>query len=688
MFAALVARLWYLQVVQEAEFQQQAEANLIRPVQIPAPRGRILDVNDNVLVGNRITNQVEIDRFVLAESVPGSVARAELFERLAREITSTGRPTKAQAIQDEWDNPKYGPFDRIPIASDVTEEFVILLGERLDEFPGVSVELTTVRDYPYGDAAAHLLGYVGSINSAELEARENSAKSYIPNDEVGKTGVELAFEDVLRGTPGRRKIQVDAAGNVIRELESVDPVPGNDVRLTIDINLQVLAEKELLSGLERVRQTQDESVKDRVVNFKAPAGAVVLLDPSGSQILAAASYPTFDPSLFVGEISPEKYAALVDPAAGNPLFDRATQAEYSPGSTFKIITSYAAIDSGLLGERGFLGVEKFLIDDGVFRLPDCDFGPGCTIENAGRKPLGDVNLESSILESSNVYFGQLGYQFNVRQGFSTQQLAEVARDFGFGGVVDALPQARSGNVPPPSTAGESANVAIGQGALTASPLQLANAYGAIANGGSVYAPIIASASIDPITDEVLIDYTPRLQNELYFPPGTREIILRGMEGVAASEDGTAYSAFEFFPLQRWRLAGKTGTIEVVGKQDSAAFAAFGPMPNPEYVAVAYLEEAGLGGDAAAPIVANIFERIANDDIDIVPTLEEVEEVLVNFDAGTDVDLEEIDVEELATGAQDEPVVPESGAAQPDAGALPPDPDGEDGEDGATQETGG
>ena len=637
LFVSLFARMWYLQVVEEqrAAAQTQAVQNLERKVFVNAPRGRVLDRNGNVLIDNRLVNEVIIDKFEFGQAIPGGNDQRAFAIRLAREISEAGRLIKAADIEAALNDPAYGPFERVPIAVDVPERFSILIGEREHEFPGVEVQKTTVRFYPYGNLGAHLLGFVGRISQGEYDVLRTSPKLYRPTDEIGKQGVEASLEDVLRGTPGVEIIEVDANGNRISVLSSTDPEPGNDVILTLDINLQALVEQELANGVRAARARVDESAdEDSTELFRAPGGAMVLLDPDGSRILASASFPTFDQRFFLQDVIPESEFAVLRDDPDAPLTDRANQGFYAPGSTFKPITAYAALDAGLLGDRGYLRRTQFLVDEGVWRIPGFDecFGAGCQIENAGQKALGDVDLQAAITQSSNIYFGQLGFQFRVREGFSPAQMLDTARDFGFGLAPDAVFGASPGSLPDPDNAGSSANLAVGQGAMIATPMQVANAYAAIANGGSVYAPMLAEAAVDPATGAVLIDYEARLIHELYMPPEFYDPIIAGLRGVTESEDGTAYEAFENFPLSRFAVLGKTGTVEDPPRQDNAAFAAFGPWPNPEYAAITYIEQAGLGGEAAAPVVAAVFERIANGDIAVVPTLAETDELISESEA--------------------------------------------------------
>ena len=660
LFAALLSRLWYLQVLTEEQFQVQASQNLFRTVSTPAARGRILDVNGNVLVGNRVTNIVEVDKSELWEQLPEPSGRRELAVELAREISRTGRLVKAKAIEDAFNDPKFGPFDSIPIASDVNEKFAILLGERIEDFPGVSVGTTLVREYPYAELAAHILGYVGAINEEEIATRRNHPKAYSRNDEIGKVGVESTFEDVLRGVPGEIVKEVDARNEVVNVEIISEPQPGQDIVLTIDINLQALVERELAVGIERARNLPVSSadkdfVQDESDTYLAPAGAMVLLDPDGAKVRAMASYPTFDPQVFVGGISSDKYDRLFGEASFAPLFNRAIQGEYSPGSTFKPITAYAAMDTGMLGPRGFLDVNEFTLDGGFFRIPGCETDD-CVFQNAGREEFGDVDLRRSLAVSSDVFFYQLAYQFDARRGFSSTGIQEGARKFGLGSATGiALPLEASGRIPDPESrrlqheekpeafpdptwrAGDTLNSSIGQGDVAATPLQMANAYATLANGGTVYAPQIVAEILDPVTDQPVSSFSSRISKQLYMPDEIRNPLIDGLRAVLTDEKGTASAAFSDFPLDRWPLAAKTGTVETLGKQDSSAFAAFGPLPAPKFAAFTYVEQGGFGAATSGPIVREVFRAIANDDVAIVPTAQEIREYYQQFVASDEVD---------------------------------------------------
>ena len=640
LLATLVVRLWYLQVVASEEFVARAVGNVIRTVPEPAPRGRIFDVHGRELVGNRTVNVVTMDAFVLRDQI-GRTQRQRLALELARQLSRSGVLTKSLRLEEAMADPSYGPLDRIPLAVGVTDEIKVFLAERNEEFPGVEVVQRTQRVYPYGDLAAHVLGYIDTITAEELEARENHPKRYSTVDEIGKSGVELAFEDILRGSPGWREIEVDNVGNVVRVRGYRPPQPGTDVILTIDADLQQLVEEELLRGLEEARERQNESVEEAFVTFPAPAGSVVVLDPNNGNVLAMASYPSYDPRVFIGGISEDEFAAYLHPASHAPLNNRAIQGVYSPGSTMKPITSYAALSTGLIGPDGFLRVSQTTADPGFHVLEDC-IGQ-CEFENPDRAPNGDVDLRMAITVSSDVYFYKLAEQFSRRAGYEEDQIQRTARDFGFGQSTGiALPFEHAGIVPdaeikqarhddnpeafpdPAWRTGDTINISIGQGDMGVTPLQLANSFTPFANGGRLYLPNIAVATVDPISGQAVNRILPREASKIYIPSDLLAPILDGMRGATTLRTdvriGTASKAFEDFPHDWWPVAGKTGTAEVLGKADSAVFVGIGPLPRPDYVVAVLLEESGFGGEAAAPVTRRVLEAIALDRIPEAPTV--------------------------------------------------------------------
>ena len=648
LFAAMFARVSFLQVVDADRYTQVSEANRVRVIVEEAPRGRILDTTGKVLVDNRSSRVVTIERDELdALDAP---TRQALLSRLATELTSFGVPTKVSRLERRVVDPQYNPLQPIPVAIDVSPEFEVFLTERGVDFPGVSVRRETVRNYPFGASAAHLVGYVGRISGEEYAvATEVSAaatqaaaqgepppdvdggviataaltKPYQPDSGVGRTGMERAYEAVLRGVPGRRTVEIDSSGTPVRTVEVVAAIPGDDIQLTVDIDLQERAEAELAAQLEALRGTR---VRAGAVT-QAPAGAVVLADPSNGSIRALASYPTFEPADFVNGISVERYEALTGGAATeNPLINRAVSGQYAPGSTFKPLTAWAALASGLVDT----GVT--FNDQGSYRVGGCD-GPGCLRTNDSGVALGVVDITRSLTRSSNVFYYWLGDRFWQARSERGDLFQDALGQLGLGqatgidlggeapGVVpgpawkrelwESLPADQQQYGEPTWYPGDEASLAIGQGDLLATPLQMAFAFGVFANGGTLYAPRLVERVIpwdaDPADPTAGVPVDPVVVREVPMEAGWRDVIVNGMLGVTQSSAGTAASAFAGWDQQAWPVAAKTGTAEVAGRADSSVFGAFGPADDPNLVAFAVLEESGYGGEAAAPMVRRILD---------------------------------------------------------------------------------
>ena len=620
LFAALFARLWYLQVMAAPEYRVAARANQQRVIVEQAPRGRILDRNGTVIVENRTSIVVTVDNQTLKEL--DDADREATLHRLAVELTTFGVPTTFEQLQKRLVDVRFSPYTPVPVGEDVPQELEVYLKEHKEDFPSVDVQAKSVRSYPYGAVAAHVLGYVGAITGDELEARKDDRdKPYELGDEIGKSGVERSYEDDLRGTPGRRVLEVDAAGNTIRELSYRPPVPGNDVQLTVDLRVQAIAEQALAEELEATRH---RPLRKDGPAAPAPAGAVVVLDPRDGSLVAMASYPTFDPATFVNGIDSNEWAALQDPAAHAPLNNRAIQGDYAPGSTFKLVTALAGLRSGaIVGQSS-------ITDGGSYRLNPCK-GDTCVFRNAGSTPHGRINLTKAITVSSDVYFYDLGARFFFGEEYG-DPIQETARDLGLGAQSGIpLPSEHDGFIPdaaskqarhdanptafPDGTwrAGDNVITAVGQGDVLVTPLQLANIYATFANGGTLYSPNVASrilaAGPEPADERVVRTIAPRVIRQSAMPPEHRDPVLQGLIGVTTASGGTARGAFADFP--NWTVAAKTGTAQVNGKDDTALFAAFAPAEAPQYVGIAVLEEAGFGGVAAAPVIRRIFEPLAD-----------------------------------------------------------------------------
>ena len=676
--AALVARLWYLQVLESEELQTAAAANILRVVYAEAPRGRIFDTKGRILVDNRVVHVVTIDRLSFRAALDESEQHDVLLQ-IAEIVSRSGRLTKVIHIEERLASREFGPFDKVPVAFDINPDLLVYLGERPDLFPGVSVEERTVRSYPYGEVAAHLLGYVGPLTESEyrtlsvqIDPTDPNAKTYQPGDEIGKSGVERIFESELRGVPGVRIFEVNRLDEIVKVHHDKDrqPLPGNDVHLTIDLDIQSLVERELRRGLDEARDQAPPEDPD-APRFVASAGAAVAIDPRDGSVLAMASFPTFDPREFVNGISQRLFNDLTAEENHSPILNRAIQGLYAPGSTFKVVTTHAALTQGVIGDgpAALTGVDDFHRDTGTYRYPFClEESDTCVFESPYCCERG-VDLRDAITVSSDTYFYKLGGEgFFRRPSPLDEGIQESARAFGLGSHTGIpLPHERAGVVPDREYydyqfeqgvflrsgaqwfAGDTINLAIGQGNLLVTPLQMANVYAVVASGGKVHQPNIATKITDR-DGQVLDEFGPRLVRELEWSAELSGPLLDGLNGVtaynlpsSASDEvllrGTAYEAFNLpgeggvdFPLNGWPVAGKTGTAEKLGKADFAWFAAFGPASwpergfrhTPEVVVALVLEEAGFGGDVAAPVAARILYPIATGTVERARTAKEVD----------------------------------------------------------------
>ncbi|HEX4775419.1 MAG TPA: penicillin-binding protein 2 [Acidimicrobiia bacterium] len=609
LFSALFTRLWFLQVVQTSDVAAAVQTNSVRTVRIAAPRGEILDRNGIVIADNAVVNAITMRRNLDAKQ------RDMVVGRLAELLKVT-----PQSIAKSLDDPRVSPYTPVPVAVNVGFDQLAYVKEHHVDFPGVDAVPLAVRRYhawgnPALPIAPHLVGYVGEINDVELKDHAN--QGYALGDTIGKSGVEQAYEADLRGTPGYEKLEVDNRGRVQRVIARKDPLPGHNVVLTIDVTAQITAEESLLQAMAADRAVQDKSVKDHEQFFKAPAGSVVVLDARNGSVVAMASEPDFDPNAFVNGIPTATWKAYNDPASYFPLTNRAVQGLYAPGSTFKPVSATAMLQSG------FRSPTTPFNDTGSLKLPDQ------TLFNDQHARYGQVNLARALTVSSDVYF------YTVGQALSSTApaggiLQQVARSYGFGSPTGiALSGEARGRVPDPAWKkrfndsnpdpvakaqnsrwypGDNINLAVGQGDLLVTPLQLASAYTALADNGTQWVPRI----VDHVTDaqgKLVRTVQPVQKGSVPLPPGARDAIMQGLTGVVNDPKGTAYGAFQGFPLTTVPVAGKTGTAQVQGKEATSVFAAITFPDAPQYVAVSFVEEAGYGAAVSAPIVRRVLEGV-------------------------------------------------------------------------------
>lgn len=642
LFAALFARLWFLQVVSGEDFEAKAQENSTRELQAESPRGRILDRDGNVLVDNSTITAVTVERAAPREEIDLALGRlAELFGAVGV-VDESGEPVDIERLRARYDDPRASQFRPAVVAADVPPEIVVAISEREEDFPHVSVVELPIRNYPNDTMAAHLLGYSGEISDEQLLELESNG--YQPGESIGKTGVESAYEADLRGVPRRERVEVDPANQRVSDepLDVFEGRPGHDVVLTLDSDVQRRAEEALADAISQSQEQQNPGVEDRYETFAAPAGSVVVLDVDDGSVVAMASYPTFNPEAFIGGIPQILWEILNADGAHEPLNNRATQGLYAPGSTFKLMTALAALDEGLRTSTTPYD------DQGVVEIE------GQTWRNAGGVKHGVVDLRAALSWSVDTYFYEIGRElwrcfYNqdtcAEDGEAVQQMA---RRFGFGsGTGIALSEAE-GRVPDETwkrdfveqrwtdeavcrsasfgwsgeeldcetlraqigqwLPGDSVNLSIGQGDLLVTPLQLANAYAAFANGGTLWKPRIAERVIDQ-NGETVREVDPELIREIDIDTSERSAVLAGLIGSTTEERGTAVEAFEGFPLEFVPVAAKTGTAEIDQKGDTSLFAAMVPATDPEYVVVAVVEQAGFGSRVAAPIARQVIEEL-------------------------------------------------------------------------------
>ena len=630
LFSALFARLWFLQVASDSNYAAAATSNRTRIVYEPALRGRILDRNGKPIVDNEPVDVVTFDR----HKQMTAAERKLVVGRLAGVLG-----VAAPEVQKRIDDPNASPFAPVPIATGIPPDVRTYLEEHEIEFPGVKVVRTAVRAYPNGPVAANLIGYVSEINADELKTREKDG--YRQGDLIGKDGVEQTFEDVLRGTPRKLKVEVDSQGRVVRTIVDRNAVAGKDVKLTLDVDIQRMAEQSLAQGMDGARALRDKNETQRFANYRAGAGAVVVLDPNDGSVVAMASNPTYDPRQFAAGITPEEFQQLNRPESNFPLVNRATQGLYAPGSTFKLFTAIAGLQTGQIDPNaGFY-------DQGCLNIGD----PPEQRCNAGKTPHGTVNLPAALTVSSDTYFYNIGREMwqhyntwtkvktgdkatadgEIGKGYAIQDTAKTygfdrptgvgLRDEAGGRVPDQLWKERfNQNEPDPRQKrerslwlpGDNVNLAVGQGDLLVTPLQLASGYAAFANGGTLFTPRLASAVLEPGTgldqaQPAIRELPPQPAGTTALTPQNRQIIMDGLVGTTTSGDGTAYAAFR--GIGGPTVAGKTGTAQTTGKQDTSLFVGISPPDQPQYVVTAVIEEGGFGASVAAPVVARIFEAI-------------------------------------------------------------------------------
>jgi penicillin-binding protein 2 len=572
-FAFVFFRLWYLQVLSGDTYRAEANDNRIRQIKVQAPRGEIVDRDGQVLVENRVALAVKVSPKLLPED---EAERRVVYQRLAKVLDMRPRGIERRVEKQL----RALPYATATVKQDVDQDIVAYLLEHRSEFPGVEPERVFVRQYPQGETGAHLYGYSREISEEELDS--GRFPDVAMGDIVGKQGIEAQYDRFLRGRNGATRVQVDALGRVRGgQLGGKAPQQGRQLRLAIDLAVQEAGQASLAGR----------------------PGGFVAMDIEDGEVLGLGSSPSFDPNFFSKPFTQAAYDQLESEDSGAPLLNRAIQAGYPAGSTFKLVTAAAALEGGLISPGDVIN------DGGSIKIGDIDF------INAGRAVNGPVDLRRALSVSSDVYFYLLGQEADSSgDGLLIQRWSHklgIGRETG----ID-LPNEQIGRVPTPEwrndwykrgltekpwTVGDNVNFSIGQGDLLTNPMQMAIAYAAVANGGKVVKPHLG-LRIEDSTGRVLQELASPPVRRVEIAPEYRQAILDGLHSAANDPGGTSTPVFETFPVE---IAGKTGTAETP-KGDQSWYVALAPYPNPRYVVAVTIEGGGFGAEAAAPAVRQIL----------------------------------------------------------------------------------
>ncbi len=640
LFATLFARLWYIQVHGEQTYQAAAVSNAVRSVDIPAPRGLIVDDQGRPLVANRTSWVVTVDRSVFDKL--SNTARQALLARLGASLgvspaiieqrTKTCGEAGAQPPPICWNGSPYAP---VPVAEDVTQQAAAAIFERAEDYPGVTASAQQVRAYPspYGVNAAHLLGYISPITQTELTADQRRGLAGLNQQSmVGRSGLEQAYDTYLRGTPGVKQVSVDSMGRVIGDKGVTSPALGDTLVTSIDAKVQSVVEKQLKGAIMTARRTIDP-VTGRT--YVADSGSAVVLNATNGRVVALASYPTYDPAVWVGGITQRDLDRLYSSQGQLPLLNRADQGQYAPGSTFKPFSTAGALTHGFTPQTRLDCSSSFQVGARTFK-------------NYESASYGYISFEKALQVSCDTFFYRVGYEEWLRSGadatdvHADDPLVDNAKKFGFGRATGIdLPGEVSGRIADrqwklaywkankdyyckmgksPQTdyihvfarefcidgwqyrAGDAVNFVIGQGDTLLTPLQLATAYAAIANGGTLWEPRVGAAVVSP-DGTVVKRIEPKVASLVKVPPRVLRYIDTALLGTA--KVGTMAWKMVGFPLGKVHVRSKTGTAEVYGKQTTSWVATY----DKQYVVLMQISQGGTGSGTSGEAVRAIWEAL-------------------------------------------------------------------------------
>jgi penicillin-binding protein 2 len=610
MFAIVFFRLWYLQVLSGEHYVQQANANRARDLPIPAPRGQILDQEGQPIVTSRTTNAVQI---VPSALPPAGAPRLALYRRLGALLGIGTGHIEALVVRGR----NAVPYAPVTIKTDAGPGVLTVLAERQNEFPGVVQQPVSIRAYPYGEMAAQVLGYVGQVTEPELKLRP--FRGVKQGTVVGQEGLEYYYDRYLRGRTGAQRVEVNASGYPVpSSLAPKQPLAGQSLKVTLNLGLQRESEKALVEGIERARAGGKPAV----------AGAFTALDPRNGQVLAMGSYPSFNPNKFAKPLTKNEYAALEGRATAGgggespaPLTDRAVNGTYPTGSTFKPITAVGALEAGVLDPNAALGGGQCVT---VSTQQFC---------NAGHADYGPLSLVDALRVSSDTYFFEVGQLANSHGNV----LQTKAKELGIGRKTGIdLPSEITGIVPDrawraeqnnlelqcehrthrsscgyvaeirPWSVGDNMHLAVGQGDLVTSPLQMALAYSTLANAFMNYGE---GTVVDPHLGMEIDDASGGLVQALSFPPvrhvhlnySALSLVMEGIHAAASQPGGTSVDVWTGWDQAQHPVYGKTGTAQRPPQEDQSWYICYVADPRRPIVIAVTVEQGGFGAETAAPI---------------------------------------------------------------------------------------
>lgn len=666
LLVTLFSRLWYLQVLASEQYQRAATENRIREIVTPAVRGLILDDRGRPLASNKTALVVSVDRTTLMRQADGGEA---LLRRLARVLDVRYR-TVFDAVQlcgtpsakpppTCWNGSPYQP---IPVTDRASTQQALRIMERQERFPGVTAELQAVRHYPQPDGAnlAHVLGYLGPVSDEELarqDRRSGTEQRLQRTDLVGRSGLERQYDKVLRGTPGVQQLAVDHRGGVSGVVGETDPVPGNYLVTSIDAEVQAVVEQALRDQIRQARTTGDPNKLG--ATYKADSGAAVVMDVRTGRVIALASWPSYDPNIWVGGISSRDYKRITSEKNNYPNQSRAFQGQFAPASTFKVVSLPAAVEAGYSLDASYDCPGAYEIGDSL----------KTNYESTG---YGVISMQRALEVSCDTVFYKFAYETWLRQGGNTPSpevrdpFTEMAKGFGLGRPTGLdLPAEASGRIADRAwkraywratknyycekaktgypevarsdperaayleqlsaencadgyiyRAGDAANFAIGQGDTLVTPLQMARVYAAVGNGGTLWTPQIAKAVLSP-DGSVVKRFAPKKAGRVPVDDYTLRWMQETLTRVSTQGTGAGPFLRAGFPLHKIPVASKTGTGEVYGKQDTSWFASYAPADDPQYAVVMMISQGGTGSGVSGPGVAAIYKALFGVDGDRV-----------------------------------------------------------------------